>query len=128
MQFLFMIIALPIFIATGCATSSERSNANIPEARPLLIAQRVQKLGWLAPNEAHRAASLYTLKCGRCHKFYDPASYSVEDWDLWMAKMSKKSKLRPDEEKVLSAYLVAAREQPKPTPNRLLQTSPSFLP
>jgi cytochrome c5 len=103
--------ALPavLIVAAGCATSSSLSNANVPEAHPRVIAARVQSAGWSAP-DTHSASALYALKCGRCHKFYDPAAYSSEDWDLWFHKMTKKAKLEPSQEKQLSDYLSAARK------------------
>ena len=60
-----------------------------------------------------QATKLYTLKCARCHKFYDPADYSDAEWQSWMAKMSKKSRLKPDQEQVLSRYLEASRVERK---------------
>jgi hypothetical protein len=101
-----------IIMAAGCASSSSLSNANAPEAHPRVVAARVQAGGWSAP-ETHRASRLYALKCGRCHKFYDPAFYSSEDWDLWFHKMSKKAKLESAQEKLLSDYLSAARGEPR---------------
>lgn len=49
--------------------------------------------------------ALYINKCARCHKFYDPANYSAKDWAKWMAKMSRKSKLKPTEQELLVRYL-----------------------
>jgi hypothetical protein len=111
MQRFLCKIALPavLIVAAGCATSSSTSNSNVPEAHPRVIAARVQSAGWSA-QDTHRASALYALKCGRCHKFYDPAFYTSEDWDLWMHKMSKKAKLEPSQEKQLSDYLSAARK------------------
>ncbi len=48
---------------------------------------------------------LYVIKCGKCHKFYDPARYSDAKWNAWMMKMSKKAKLTPEQEKELSTYI-----------------------
>jgi hypothetical protein len=113
-RFLLCRLALPVLVAAGCATSSSpsssNSNANVPEAHPRVIAARVQASGW-EQKETHRASALYALKCGRCHKFYDPAAYSADDWDLWMHKMSKKAKLEPAQEKILADYLAAARKK-----------------
>ena len=58
-----------------------------------------------------QATKLYTLKCARCHKFYDPADYNDAAWQSWMAKMSKKARLKPDQEQLLSRYLEAFRGQ-----------------
>ena len=57
------------------------------------------------------ANALYVAKCAKCHKFYHPADYSQADWDKWMRKMSRKAKLRPAEEALLSRYLAAFREE-----------------
>ena len=48
---------------------------------------------------------LYIAKCAKCHKFYDPAKYSEADWQMWIAKMSKKAKLKPAQEVELSRYI-----------------------
>jgi cytochrome c5 len=110
MQRFLCKLALPVVLAAaGCATSSSLSNANVPEAHPRVVAQRVQAAGWSA-KDIHRASALYALKCGRCHKFYDPAAYNAEDWNMWMRKMSKKAHLEPAQQELLSEYLAASRK------------------
>jgi len=59
----------------------------------------------LPQDETKAARKLYVAKCAKCHKFYDPAKYSDEDWQMWMKKMSKKSKLKPEQEQMLSRYI-----------------------
>ena len=101
-------LALPVvLVAAGCATSST-SNPNVPEAHPRVVKQRVIATGF-STHDANRSSELYALKCGRCHKFYDPAAYSSEDWDMWMQKMSKKTKLTSEQEQTLTIYLDVAR-------------------
>jgi hypothetical protein len=56
-------------------------------------------------DETAAARKLYVTKCAKCHKFYDPATYSDEEWRVWMVKMSKKSKLKPAQERALSRYI-----------------------
>lgn len=63
----------------------------------------------LSPQEVSDGARLCTAKCVRCHKFYSPAAYSESDWQRWMRKMSKKAKLDPAQEKLLTRYLGAFR-------------------
>src|SRR5882724_7668941 len=48
---------------------------------------------------------LYVAKCAKCHKFYDPAKYSEADWEMRMVKMSKKAKLKPEQEAEVSRYI-----------------------
>lgn len=59
----------------------------------------------LSPKETEAARKLYTAKCAKCHKFYDPAKYAETEWRDWMTKMSKKAKLKPDQKELLSRYL-----------------------
>jgi len=59
----------------------------------------------LPANENATGRKLYVAKCAKCHKFYDPARYSDEEWKGWMAKMSKKSKLNAEQEAALSQYI-----------------------
>ena len=59
----------------------------------------------LPDNENAAGRKLYYAKCAKCHKFYDPAKYSDEEWKVWMRKMGKKSKLTPEQQRTLSLYI-----------------------
>src|SRR2546422_11135295 len=59
----------------------------------------------LPSDETAAARKLYVAKCAKCHKLYDPAKYNDEDWHNWMVKMSKKSKLTPEQSEMLSRYI-----------------------
>ncbi len=59
----------------------------------------------LSVNDTSAGRKLYVAKCAKCHKFYDPAKYSDEEWAKWMGKMSKKAKLKPEQEQMLSRYI-----------------------
>src|SRR5262245_12027023 len=48
---------------------------------------------------------LYNAKCAKCHKFYDPKAYEQREWDAWMEKMRKKSKLSRDQFELVSRYI-----------------------
>ena len=61
--------------------------------------------GVVPDDETSTARKLYVAKCAKCHKFYDPAKYSDEEWHKWMVKMSKKSKLTPEQSEILSRYI-----------------------
>ena len=58
----------------------------------------------LSPKELKEAEKLYHLKCAKCHKFYDPAGYSKPEWNEWMRKMARKSKLKGKQEELLARY------------------------
>jgi cytochrome c5 len=59
----------------------------------------------LTPKETAAGRKVYVAKCAKCHKFYEPKNYSEPDWGKWMDKMSVKSKLKTDQDKLLRRYL-----------------------
>jgi len=63
----------------------------------------------LSDQEIAVARKLYVAKCAKCHKFHNPAKYADEEWRTWMRKMSRKSKLKPDQNELLSRYLATFR-------------------
>ena len=96
----------------------------------IVLAQAGARGGDLTRKEQEAAKKLYDGKCARCHRMYDPRDYSDEEWRLWMAKMSKKAKLKPSQEKLLNQFLDAYRTgiqppaSPKtPVPNPGAQSS-----
>ena len=105
-----------VAVLAGCATGPHGSDAIVPA--PAEAALAAERAG-MPPAEISRAADLYSLKCAKCHKFYDPAGYNDTEWRTWMTKMNKKARLQPDEEDVLTRYLNASRRQgvqPRQTP------------
>ena len=79
---------------------------------PHLGADAARAAGF-SEQEVTAARELYAAKCAKCHKFYDPAAYSDQDWEMWMRKMSRKSKLKPDQEALLRRYLGEFRGKSK---------------
>jgi hypothetical protein len=79
--------------------------------------------GWLpagaadaSPVRDKEARALYDIKCAKCHKFYHPADYTQADWDTWMRKMSRKSRLKPAQDKLLTEWLQAFRDNGSAAP------------
>lgn len=100
------LVGAAAVVLAGCITGPLGSDAIVPApAEAALAAER----SGMRPAEISRAADLYLLKCAKCHKFYDPASYPDAEWSTWMKKMSKKSHLQSDEEDLLTRYLNASR-------------------
>ena len=75
----------------------------------MLAAVRLAAAEKLSAAELAAARKLSTVKCVKCHKFYEPADYSQADWAEWMEKMRRKSKLKPEQFDLLSRYLEEAR-------------------
>jgi hypothetical protein len=55
--------------------------------------------------ETGAGKKLYVAKCAKCHKFYEPKSYTEVEWQRWMDLMSRKSKLKSDQQDLLTRYL-----------------------
>jgi hypothetical protein len=74
-----------------------------------LVTAGPARAGQMSLNDAAAARKVYVAKCAKCHKFYEPKNYTDEDWDTWMDKMSRKSKLKADQEVLLKRYLAEYR-------------------
>ncbi len=67
----------------------------------------------LSPAEFKKAEKLDKRRCYRCHKPYDPRDYSLEEWDGWMQKMSRKARLKEKDEALLKRYFSEIRARPE---------------
>lgn len=72
--------------------------------------------GELSPVELKAARKIYVGKCAKCHKLHDPSKYTDEKWDEWMGKMTKKSKLKPEQAELLARYIAAGKSGQVPLP------------
>jgi len=88
-------------VLVGCQSS--------PPAPLPLTAPSPLNTGELSKEELREATRLYSIKCARCHKFYDPADYGDGEWHTWMNKMSRKARLKADQAQLLSRYLETFR-------------------
>jgi cytochrome c553 len=61
--------------------------------------------GELTAKERAAGRKVYVAKCAKCHKFYEPKGYSDADWQRWLESMSRKSKLKTEDERLLRRYL-----------------------
>ena len=78
----------------------------------------------LYDKDLQAARKLYNAKCAKCHKFYDPANYSAEEWNVWMAKMSKKAKLKPNQKELLTRFLNTFRSTKTNAAQTVLESKP----
>jgi len=95
----------------GCKSPARPAFAGLP-----VEAEDRARAAGLSVEEIEAARKTYVARCARCHKFYDPADYTDDEWRTWMTKMSKKARLRADQEQLLSRYLETFRESSKPAP------------
>jgi hypothetical protein len=60
-------------------------------------------------SQPQSAQKLYVTKCAKCHELYDPKKYSDVDWNFWMTKMKKKSKLKSEQFDLIHGYTESLR-------------------
>lgn len=49
--------------------------------------------------------TLYTAKCGRCHKLYNPNRGNMTQWTKWINRMAPKAKLTAEEKQLVTDYV-----------------------
>lgn len=81
--------------------------------RRLYIAIAIAFATQVAADDLAAGKKVYTGKCARCHKFYDPTRYDDKTWETWMQKMRERAKLNESQYTQLSIYLQTLR--PKET-------------
>jgi hypothetical protein len=105
-------LAIVVVAAVGWAGCQSSAPGGRTASGPApALNDRAASAAGLSGQEVTDAAQLYVAKCAKCHKFYHPAEYSQKDWEMWMRKMSRKSKLKPPQEELLTRYLGAFREK-----------------
>jgi hypothetical protein len=105
--FIAVFLAACVAGFAGCQTgrsSHPKTIAAVPQLQPAAATA-----AGLRAEDVSTAKDLYVAKCARCHKFYDPAQYGESEWNNWMAKMSRKARLKPEQQELLSRYLGAYR-------------------
>src|SRR4051812_10999728 len=96
---------LAVMMAIGLGGCESNAPARRAESKPFLLVTNVPNITGLSTVELNQASRLYAVKCAKCHKFYNPADYNDAEWRTWMTKMSKKARLKPNQEQLLSRYL-----------------------
>jgi cytochrome c5 len=101
---LLSVLGAELLRAADAGSNSKR----IAGSAPFLDEVAAQAAG-LSAGEVKGTRKLYTTKCMRCHKSYDPNAYTQPQWDAWMVKMRKKARLGSEQQNLLSRYLDAYR-------------------
>jgi mono/diheme cytochrome c family protein len=50
--------------------------------------------------------TVYTSKCGSCHKLYNPTEFNAKRWNRYVEKMAPKAKLTAEEKDKVLAYVL----------------------
>ncbi|TSA41937.1 MAG: hypothetical protein D4R57_00040 [Verrucomicrobiales bacterium] len=110
MRFIATMLAVLLVGLAGCRSQP----VNPASAAPPPIPSGVGAVG-LPDEEIQSARALYINKCARCHKFHNPAKYPDNVWNGWMTKMSRKAKLKSEQELILRRYLGLFRVEQNPS-------------
>ena len=97
-------------VAAGLMSCQSSSSGGASFYSPPPLSVEAANRAGLSPQQVTDANALCVTKCAKCHKFYDPSVYSQKEWDTWMRKMSRKSRLKPAQEALLRQYLGAFRD------------------
>ncbi|KAB2661599.1 MAG: cytochrome c [Verrucomicrobia bacterium] len=84
--------------------------ANILVLGLVLSSLGIQAVTASADPVSKETRKLYLAKCAKCHKLYPPENYSVTEWQDWMLKMKRKSKLKDEAYERLLEYTHRLRE------------------
>src|SRR5215471_16201950 len=90
----------------------------------LMLSQAGSEPVILSRRQIAAGKKLYEVKCAKCHRLREPTDYSSDEWRLWFGKMSRKAKLNPAQESLLSRYLDECRSW-KSSTNNVHASSPT---
>lgn len=84
---------------------SKRISQAVCLAGTLLCASEMAHAGDFSQQDLANAEKLYRNRCAKCHKMYDPAKYTTQQWDIWMDKMGKKARLKGSQKEAVVEYV-----------------------
>lgn len=65
----------------------------------------------LSPTELKAYRKLYLGKCAKCHELHSPEAYTSSQWNGWLTKMNRSSKLTPAQAMMIKRYTEMLREK-----------------
>lgn len=98
-----LLLALTIFSLMGCAGTGA---IPIPTEKHVDFAARNGQATSLEALTLGR--QLYLQRCSECHHLKRPAFLPHHEWPEMVRKMAKEAKINPDQQLVITQYLVAA--------------------
>jgi cytochrome c5 len=91
-----LILAGLAFLVVSCGTQKTATVATAPV--------EAVKTSALTP-ELEAGKNLYDNNCAKCHKLYEPKSFTKEEWTPILVKMGKKAKLDETQMASITNYI-----------------------
>jgi hypothetical protein len=111
----YSLALLVVLSGSGLASCASSPPTRKGPSGPLPVANAdAARAAGLSTLQTDVALKLYTAKCIRCHKSYDPHAYTDVQWQTWMSKMSRKAHLDSQQKDLLARYLQAVRATTTP--------------
>ena len=115
MRTYYSVVLLVALTGAGLASCASSPPTRKGPSGPLPVANAdAARAEGLSTLQTDAALKLYTAKCIRCHKSYDPHAYTGPQWQTWMSKMSRKAHLDSEQQDLLARYLQAVRASRTP--------------
>lgn len=92
-----LFIVLLVFGATACGS---KATLYTPSS------ENVNKVITASLDELNQGKDLFAAKCGQCHALPSPKSREPQKWKQVMNVMSVKAKLTPEENRLVTSYLL----------------------
>lgn len=89
MKLRILSIAFAAVVLTACGSAKSTAVASAPPAATTAETVPAKEL----TPELAEGKNLYENSCARCHKLYEPAKFSKEEWQPILVRMQKKAKL-----------------------------------
>lgn len=97
-----LLVIVFIGMALGC------QNAGLENKRVLSSFGAPSDPRWtqagLTEERVQAATHLYLWKCSKCHGLYNPRDYQETEWQSWMDRMSRKSHLSAEENRLVLQF------------------------
>jgi mono/diheme cytochrome c family protein len=97
-----MRFVLALVLLAGCA------GVNAPPVNDAMAGRAQSGFPGITVAELGRGRDLYLGRCGGCHTLVAPEAHSDAEWPGLVGEMKERAKLEDDEQRLVTAYLIAA--------------------
>jgi len=106
-----LIICSVVFIIAQCSSTkstTKKVDPFLPQETDVPIAQA--HWNGTTIDQLKQGYSIYSTKCVECHDMKNIQDFTLTDWPSIIEGMSRKAKLSPDQQNLVSHYILARRE------------------